>query len=112
MKENTHSLWAWLNQPEEKKKYLNPLYSHNPLVIWPSVEPQSIQLWQGELGPALRQLPFSKPKARAVLARRHHLGWVACGGLGKAALLFPQVTHNPLSPRLILPMDPSLPVPR
>uniref|UniRef100_A0A8B9T2G1 Myotubularin phosphatase domain-containing protein n=1 Tax=Anas platyrhynchos TaxID=8839 RepID=A0A8B9T2G1_ANAPL len=47
VKENTHSLWAWLNQPEEKKKYLNPLYSHNPLVIWPSVEPQSIQLWQG-----------------------------------------------------------------
>ncbi|XP_053855028.1 myotubularin-related protein 9-like isoform X2 [Vidua macroura] len=47
VKESTHSLWAWLNQPEEKQKYLNPLYSHNPLVIWPSVEPQSIQLWQG-----------------------------------------------------------------
>ncbi|KAK2518607.1 myotubularin-related protein 9-like [Columba guinea] len=47
VKENTHSLWAWLNQPEERAKYLNPLYSHNPLVIWPSVEPQSIQLWQG-----------------------------------------------------------------
>ncbi|KAM6314049.1 LOW QUALITY PROTEIN: myotubularin-related protein 9-like [Podargus strigoides] len=47
VKESTHSLWAWLNQPGEKKKYLNPLYSHNPLVIWPSVEPQSIQLWQG-----------------------------------------------------------------
>ncbi|NXN06162.1 MTMR9 protein, partial [Sylvia borin] len=47
VKESTHSLWGWLNQPEEKKKYLNPLYSHNPLVIWPSVEPQSIQLWQG-----------------------------------------------------------------
>ncbi|KAI1231196.1 hypothetical protein IHE44_0008133 [Lamprotornis superbus] len=47
VKESTHSLWAWLNQPEEKPKYLNPLYSHNPLVIWPSVEPQSIQLWQG-----------------------------------------------------------------
>ncbi|RMB91201.1 hypothetical protein DUI87_32337 [Hirundo rustica rustica] len=47
VKESTHSLWAWLNQPEEKHKYLNPLYSHNPLVIWPSVEPQSIQLWQG-----------------------------------------------------------------
>ncbi|KFM11278.1 Myotubularin-related protein 9, partial [Aptenodytes forsteri] len=45
--ESTHSLWAWLNQPGEKKKYLNPLYSHNALVIWPSVEPQSIQLWQG-----------------------------------------------------------------
>ncbi|XP_059724655.1 myotubularin-related protein 9-like isoform X5 [Haemorhous mexicanus] len=47
VKESTHSLWAWLNQPEERHKYLNPLYSHNPLVIWPSVEPQSIQLWQG-----------------------------------------------------------------
>ncbi|XP_014113911.1 PREDICTED: myotubularin-related protein 9-like isoform X2 [Pseudopodoces humilis] len=47
VKESTHSLWAWLNQPEERQKYLNPLYSHNPLVIWPSVEPQSIQLWQG-----------------------------------------------------------------
>ncbi|NXD54682.1 MTMR9 protein, partial [Corvus moneduloides] len=47
VKESTHSLWAWLNQPEEKQQFLNPLYSHNPLVIWPSVEPQSIQLWQG-----------------------------------------------------------------
>ncbi|XP_074018349.1 myotubularin-related protein 9-like [Numenius arquata] len=47
VKESTHSLWAWLNEPGEKKKYLNPLYSHNALVIWPSVEPQSIQLWQG-----------------------------------------------------------------
>uniref|UniRef100_A0A8C9MNM8 Myotubularin phosphatase domain-containing protein n=1 Tax=Serinus canaria TaxID=9135 RepID=A0A8C9MNM8_SERCA len=46
VKESTHSLWAWLNQPEERHKYLNPLYSHNPLVIWPSVEPQSIQLWE------------------------------------------------------------------
>ncbi|XP_042690066.1 myotubularin-related protein 9-like isoform X1 [Centrocercus urophasianus] len=47
VKESTHSLWAWLDQPEERKKCLNPLYSPNPLVIWPSVEPQSIQLWQG-----------------------------------------------------------------
>ncbi|NXP28060.1 MTMR9 protein, partial [Scytalopus superciliaris] len=47
VKESTHSLWAWLSQPEEQHKLLNPLYSHNALVIWPSVEPQSIQLWQG-----------------------------------------------------------------
>uniref|UniRef100_A0A8C3LAD0 Myotubularin phosphatase domain-containing protein n=1 Tax=Chrysolophus pictus TaxID=9089 RepID=A0A8C3LAD0_CHRPC len=52
VKENTHSLWAWLDQPEERKKYLNPLYSPNLLVIWPSVEPQSIQLWQGMAGAA------------------------------------------------------------
>uniref|UniRef100_A0A6J0UDD6 Myotubularin-related protein 9-like isoform X1 n=2 Tax=Pogona vitticeps TaxID=103695 RepID=A0A6J0UDD6_9SAUR len=45
VKAKTHSLWPWLNS--EKQKYLNPLYVHNPLVIWPSVEPQSILLWQG-----------------------------------------------------------------
>lgn len=94
MKENTHSLWAWLNQPEEKKKYLNPLYSHNPLVIWPSVEPQSIQLWQGEPGPALGS--FSKPEAGAVLADTTS-GWVACGGLGQAARLFPPAVTQPLA---------------
>lgn len=65
VKEKTHSLWAWLNQPGEKKKYLNPLYSHNALVIWPSIEPQSIQLWQGKLGPALAKPSFSSD-----------LGWV------------------------------------
>ncbi|NWI13636.1 MTMR9 protein, partial [Crypturellus soui] len=48
VKERTHCLWAWLNQPAERKGLLNPLYAPNALVIWPSVEPQSIQLWQGE----------------------------------------------------------------
>ncbi|KYO25849.1 myotubularin-related protein 9 isoform C [Alligator mississippiensis] len=47
VKETTHSLWSWLNQPNQQKEYLNPLYSYNALVIWPSVEPQSLQLWQG-----------------------------------------------------------------
>ncbi|KAM9116380.1 myotubularin-related protein 9-like isoform 3-T3 [Pangshura tecta] len=47
VKEKTHSLWSWLNQPSELKKHLNPLYTYNSLVIWPSVEPQSLQLWQG-----------------------------------------------------------------
>ncbi|XP_050788383.1 myotubularin-related protein 9-like isoform X1 [Gopherus flavomarginatus] len=47
VKEKTHSLWSRLNQPSELKKHLNPLYTYNALVIWPSVEPQSLQLWQG-----------------------------------------------------------------
>ncbi|XP_075764799.1 myotubularin-related protein 9-like isoform X2 [Pelodiscus sinensis] len=47
VKEKTHSLWSWLNQPSERQDLLNPLYTHNPLVIWPSVAPQSLQLWQG-----------------------------------------------------------------
>ncbi|XP_077193530.1 myotubularin-related protein 9-like isoform X2 [Paroedura picta] len=44
VKEKTHALWPWLNRGD---KYRNPLYACNPLVIWPSVEPQSILLWQG-----------------------------------------------------------------
>ncbi|XP_053254967.1 myotubularin-related protein 9-like isoform X3 [Podarcis raffonei] len=45
VKEKTHSLWPWLNSKGEE--FLNLLYAHNPLVIWPSVEPQSLLLWQG-----------------------------------------------------------------
>ncbi|XP_003228769.2 myotubularin-related protein 9-like [Anolis carolinensis] len=41
----THSLWPWIHS--EREKFLNPLFAPNPLVIWPSVEPQSIFLWQG-----------------------------------------------------------------
>ncbi|XP_060547392.1 myotubularin-related protein 9-like isoform X4 [Pantherophis guttatus] len=44
MREKTHCLWPHINHVE---KYLNPLYMYNPLVIWPSVEPQSLMLWQG-----------------------------------------------------------------
>nr|XP_023490152.1 myotubularin-related protein 9 isoform X2 [Equus caballus] len=43
----THSLWSGLNQPKEQRKLRNPLYVLNPLAIWPSVEPQSLRLWQG-----------------------------------------------------------------
>ncbi|XP_058409518.1 myotubularin-related protein 9-like isoform X1 [Diceros bicornis minor] len=43
----THSLWSGLNQPKEQRKVRNPLYVLNPLAIWPSVEPQSLRLWQG-----------------------------------------------------------------
>nr|XP_033813214.1 myotubularin-related protein 9-like isoform X2 [Geotrypetes seraphini] len=47
VKEKTHSLWCWINRPSERRKFLNPLYDRNPLVVWPSVEPQSLQLWTG-----------------------------------------------------------------
>ncbi|XP_062046856.1 myotubularin-related protein 9-like isoform X2 [Lepus europaeus] len=43
----THSLWSGLNQLKEQRKLRNPLYALNPLAIWPSVEPQSLRLWQG-----------------------------------------------------------------
>ncbi|XP_029427629.1 myotubularin-related protein 9-like isoform X2 [Rhinatrema bivittatum] len=47
VREKTHSLWCWMNRPSAHRKFLNPLYRRNPLVIWPSVEPQSLQLWKG-----------------------------------------------------------------
>lgn len=98
MKESTHSLWAWLNQPEERHKYLNPLYSHNPLVIWPSVEPQSIQLWQGEWDP-----PKMHPQLPAGLAQ----GQLPCPPLCDRA----ELTPSPFPARFFPSLDPSLPAP-
>lgn len=41
------SLWSWVNRPGELSKFTNPLFEANNLVIWPSVAPQSLQLWEG-----------------------------------------------------------------
>lgn len=41
------SLWSWVNQPQELERLTNPLYEANSLVIWPSVAPQSLLLWEG-----------------------------------------------------------------
>lgn len=48
--ENTHCLFQALLRPGEREYYSNPLYEHTELAIWPSVHPQSLQLWRGELG--------------------------------------------------------------
>ncbi|XP_069827443.1 myotubularin-related protein 9-like isoform X3 [Dendropsophus ebraccatus] len=47
VQEKTHSLWGTLNNFRQRKHYVNPMYERNPLAIWPSVAPQSIQLWEG-----------------------------------------------------------------
>lgn len=47
LKQKTLSLWSWVNQPNELHKFTNPLYEANGLVIWPSVAPQSLLLWEG-----------------------------------------------------------------
>ncbi|XP_053316921.1 myotubularin-related protein 9 [Spea bombifrons] len=47
LRQKTMSLWSWVNQPTELNKFMNPLYEANGLVIWPSVAPQSLQLWEG-----------------------------------------------------------------
>ncbi|RWS22695.1 myotubularin-related protein 9-like protein [Leptotrombidium deliense] len=43
----TVSLWSYLNRPEVLAEYLNPAYEPNNSVIWPSVAPQSIIMWEG-----------------------------------------------------------------
>ncbi|NXA09414.1 MTMR9 protein, partial [Sapayoa aenigma] len=45
--QKTMSLWSWVNRTEELSKFQNPLFEANSLVIWPSVAPQSLQLWEG-----------------------------------------------------------------
>ncbi|XP_074600044.1 myotubularin-related protein 9-like isoform X2 [Brevipalpus obovatus] len=43
----TVSLWSFINRPEMLEEYLNPTFEPNNSVIWPSVAPQSIVLWEG-----------------------------------------------------------------
>ncbi|KAF7490996.1 Myotubularin-related protein 9 [Sarcoptes scabiei] len=43
----TVSLWSYINRPEILKNFLNPLYEPNNNVLWPSVAPQSLELWRG-----------------------------------------------------------------
>ncbi|KAM4541903.1 myotubularin-related protein 9 isoform 2-T2 [Odontesthes bonariensis] len=47
VKENTYCLFRALLRPTERDIYLNPLYEPTELAIWPSVHPQSLQLWKG-----------------------------------------------------------------
>ncbi|KAM8917164.1 myotubularin-related protein 9-like isoform 4-T4 [Spinachia spinachia] len=47
VKENTHCLFRALLRPGERDCYSNPLYEPTGLAIWPSVHPQSLQLWRG-----------------------------------------------------------------
>ncbi|XP_013398951.1 myotubularin-related protein 9 isoform X2 [Lingula anatina] len=43
----TVSLWSYVNRPEVLEKYINHLYQPNQSPIWPSVAPQSLEVWQG-----------------------------------------------------------------
>ncbi|KAK3087957.1 hypothetical protein FSP39_012815 [Pinctada imbricata] len=45
LSKKTVSLWTYLARPEILEKYLNPMYDPNPRVIWPSVAPQSLTIW-------------------------------------------------------------------
>ncbi|XP_030642516.1 myotubularin-related protein 9 isoform X1 [Chanos chanos] len=47
VKEKTHCLFQFLLRPSEREQFLNPLYEHTDLAIWPCVQPQSLHLWSG-----------------------------------------------------------------
>ncbi|XP_061099970.1 myotubularin-related protein 9 [Conger conger] len=47
LSQKTVSLWSWVKRPQHMERFLNPLYEPNGLVIWPSVAPQSLLLWEG-----------------------------------------------------------------
>uniref|UniRef100_A0A4W5R7R4 Myotubularin related protein 9 n=1 Tax=Hucho hucho TaxID=62062 RepID=A0A4W5R7R4_9TELE len=58
LSQKTVSLWSWVNRPQEVERLSNPLYEANCLVIWPSVAPQSLLLWEGKnLAPFLTPDP-------------------------------------------------------
>ncbi|XP_076017629.1 myotubularin-related protein 9-like isoform X2 [Genypterus blacodes] len=47
VKTKTHCLFQALLKPSEREQYTNPLYEPTKLAIWPSIHPQSLQLWRG-----------------------------------------------------------------
>ncbi|XP_061751588.1 myotubularin-related protein 9 isoform X4 [Nerophis ophidion] len=47
VKDKTQCLFRALLKPREREQYTNQLYEHTELAIWPSVHPQSLQLWRG-----------------------------------------------------------------
>uniref|UniRef100_A0A6I8N4B5 Myotubularin-related protein 9 n=1 Tax=Ornithorhynchus anatinus TaxID=9258 RepID=A0A6I8N4B5_ORNAN len=65
--QKTMSLWSWVNRPAELAKFTNPLFEANGLVIWPSVAPQSLQLWEGEdpTSPGPPPLPAARGRPRS-----------------------------------------------
>jgi len=42
LRQNTTSLWSYLNDESVLCKLRNPLYERNECVLWPSVSPQSL----------------------------------------------------------------------
>ncbi|KAK6760392.1 hypothetical protein RB195_021746 [Necator americanus] len=46
VKRSTVSLWSYVNNPEILRSFVNILYEPRESVIWPSVAPQSIHVWE------------------------------------------------------------------
>ncbi|CAI5450339.1 unnamed protein product [Caenorhabditis angaria] len=46
VKSKTVSLWSHVHHPENLKQFVNLCYDPRPGVIWPSIAPQSIRVWE------------------------------------------------------------------
>ncbi|CAD6185600.1 unnamed protein product [Caenorhabditis auriculariae] len=46
VKKRTVSLWSYIHHPETLRQFINPLYDPRPKVLWPTVAPQSILIWE------------------------------------------------------------------
>ncbi|CAB3397704.1 unnamed protein product [Caenorhabditis bovis] len=46
VKQKTVSLWSHVHHPETLKQFVNPCYDPEPGVLWPSIAPQSIKIWE------------------------------------------------------------------
>lgn len=42
----TTSLWSYVNKPDILSEFLNPVYEPSEDAVWPSVAPQSVELWE------------------------------------------------------------------
>jgi myotubularin-related protein 9 len=45
VKERTISLWSYVNHPDILPTYVSPIYEPYAGILWPSVAPQSVNLW-------------------------------------------------------------------
>lgn len=63
----TTSIWSYINRPDILQKYLNPVYEPNDEALWPSVAPQSIELWEGVFLRWSIENVWSKEKAKQQL---------------------------------------------
>ncbi|VDL69652.1 unnamed protein product [Nippostrongylus brasiliensis] len=46
VKSSTVSLWSYVNNPEILRTFVNTMYEPRESVLWPSVAPQSIHVWE------------------------------------------------------------------
>ena len=53
VRSNTVSLWSYFLSPEMLSKFYNPVYLRQEGVIWPSIAPQSLCIWEGLFLPSV-----------------------------------------------------------